>query len=127
MGSSEHGERGKDRPGRVDIDRLSDYRIGAMSKSVAQLVWLLVGLVVIVAPLAWATPLDPSWTKGMYDEGDFDDLLAYLTSGSAATYPAPVTDGSPVPTREVTVLLAPDLVVSGASGPSTAPRGPPIA
>jgi hypothetical protein len=98
-----------------------------MSKPAAQLVWLLVGLVVIVTPLAWATPLDPSWTKGMYDDGDFDDLLAYLTSGSAATCPAPVTDGMPLPTREVRALLAPDPVVSAAPGAAAAPRAPPIA
>jgi hypothetical protein len=84
------------------------------------------GLVVIVTPLAWATPLDPSWTKGMYDDGDFDDLLAYLTSGSAAICTAPVTDGRHLQASHVADLAGPEPVALAPAGSSEAPRGPPI-
>jgi len=97
-----------------------------MPKHAARLVWLLMGLVVIVTPLAWATPLDPSWTKGMYDDGDFDDLLAYLTSGSAAICTAPVTDGRPMRASHVTDLATTEPIALAPTGSSEAPRGPPI-
>ena len=46
--------------------------------------WLLVGLVVALTPIAWASPTDPSWINGVYDDGDFDDVVVYLTSGTIA-------------------------------------------
>jgi hypothetical protein len=90
-----------------------------------RLVWLLLGLVVIVTLLASAIPLDPSWTKGVYDDGDFDDLLAYLTSGSAAICPAPVADGRAPHARHVTDPPPPEPVALAPSDSSHAPRGPP--
>jgi hypothetical protein len=90
-----------------------------------RLVWLLLGLVVIVTPLASAIPLDPSWTKGVYDDGDFDDLLAYLTSGSAAICPAPVADDWTPHDGHVTDPPPPEPVVLAPSDSSHAPRGPP--
>jgi hypothetical protein len=97
-----------------------------MPKHTARLVWLLMSLVVIITPLAWATPPDPSWTKGVYDDGDFDDLLAYLTSGSAAICAAPVTDGRPMQAGRITDPPAPEPVALAPTGSSEAPRGPPI-
>ena len=97
-----------------------------MPKHTGRLVWLVVSLVVVVTPLAWATPPDPSWTKGVYDDGDFDDLLAYLTSGSAAICTAPVTDGRPMQACHITHLPATEPVALAPAGPSEAPRGPPI-
>lgn len=34
-------------------------------------------------PLAYASPPDPSWIRGVYDGADFDDVVVLLTSGSA--------------------------------------------
>jgi hypothetical protein len=36
---------------------------------------LLVGLLVALMPMAWASPVDPGWTKGLYDDGDHDDVI----------------------------------------------------
>jgi|SRR5215468_5670418 len=33
---------------------------------------------VLVGPLADASPVDPSWIPGFYDDGDFDDLVTQL-------------------------------------------------
>jgi hypothetical protein len=41
---------------------------------------VLVSLLVLLTPLAWASPVDPSWIKGIYDDGDHDDVVTYLTS-----------------------------------------------
>jgi hypothetical protein len=30
---------------------------------------LLVSLLVTLMPIAWASPVDPGWTKGIYDDG----------------------------------------------------------
>jgi len=46
--------------------------------------WLVVSLMVVLSPMAWASPIDPSWIKGVYDDGDFDDIVVYLTSGTFA-------------------------------------------
>jgi hypothetical protein len=34
-------------------------------------------------PLAYASPPDSSWIRGVYDGADFDDVIVLLTSGSA--------------------------------------------
>ena len=46
--------------------------------------WLLLGLIIALTSMAWASPIDPSWIKGIYDDGDFDDVLSHLTSGTSA-------------------------------------------
>ena len=41
------------------------------------------GLIVVVlglAPVAHATPPDPSWIPGLYDNADFDDVILLITS-----------------------------------------------
>src|SRR5262245_61138308 len=42
---------------------------------------LLASLVVVLTPMAYATPPDPSWIRGLYDDGDFDDVVVLLISG----------------------------------------------
>jgi hypothetical protein len=56
---------------------------------------LLSGLVVII-PLAYAGPPDPTWTPGIYDNADYDDVAGFVTDGTAASSgqpPARVADG----------------------------------
>ena len=88
--------------------------------------WLLVGLMVVLAPMAWASPVDPSWIKGIYDGGDFDDVVTYLTSGTVAIPALPVIELLPV-----LAFLPADSVPDeriGASTPlsSNSPRAPPL-
>jgi len=64
-------------------------------KRAAWLRCLIVGLMTSLALMAWASPIDPSWTKGVYDEGDFDDVVLYLTSGTIALPALPVHDLRP--------------------------------
>src|SRR6266851_4698859 len=88
--------------------------------------WLLVGLMVVLAPMAWASPVDPSWIKGVYDGGDFDDVVTYLTSGTVAIPALPVDVLLPV-FAFVPADSAPDERL-GASTPlsSQSPRAPPL-
>jgi len=46
--------------------------------------WILVPLMVALAPMAWASPPDPTWLTGLYDSADFDEVVTYLTSGLVA-------------------------------------------
>jgi len=50
----------------------------------------LVGILVVLTPLAYASPPDPSWIRGLYDGGDFDDVVVLLTSGLGVVEPFPL-------------------------------------
>ena len=48
--------------------------------------WLVPLLLLILATLpviACASPPDPSWIKGVYDDADFDDVVPLVTTGIA--------------------------------------------
>src|ERR1700730_8585084 len=36
-----------------------------------------------LTPLAFASPPDPSWVQGIYDDADFDDVVVFIASGAA--------------------------------------------
>ena len=73
---------------------------------------LIVGLLVLLRPMASAGPVDPSWIAGYYDGGDFDDVAYLITNTGAA---ASVSAGLPWALPRV-----PDLVADGQLGPSRA-------
>ncbi len=45
---------------------------------------LLIASILPLAPLAYASPIDPSFPAGFYDNGDFDDVIDLITSSVAA-------------------------------------------
>jgi len=95
-------------------------------KRAAWLACLLVGVMMVLTPMAWASPIDPSWTKGIYDDGDFDDVVDYLTSGTMSLPALPVHDLRPVLT-----FISTDPVLDERSAPvpppaSHSPRAPPL-
>jgi len=55
-------------------------------------VWVCLILLGVVAltPLAYASPPDPSWIRGLYDGGDFDDIVVFLTGGTGVVEPFPL-------------------------------------
>jgi len=44
-------------------------------------------LLVVLAPLAYATAVDPLWIPGIYDGADHDDVLGVLLDDSPAVGP----------------------------------------
>jgi hypothetical protein len=46
---------------------------------------LIVGLLVVLRPMACAGPIDPTWIAGYYDDGDFDDVAYQIATTSAVT------------------------------------------
>lgn len=43
---------------------------------------VLLGTIVVamLTPLAYASPPDPSWIAGIYDDGDYDNIVGFATS-----------------------------------------------
>jgi hypothetical protein len=74
-----------------------------------------VSLIALAAltPLAHASPVDPTWVAGFWDNGDFDDVVLFIC-GIAADLIAPPT--SPRDTDEI-----------GAGIQLTEPTKPPLA
>ena len=56
---------------------------------------VLVALVVVLLPLAYASPPDTSWINGLYDDADGDDAIVVVTSGDAAS-DGPEADVAPM-------------------------------
>jgi len=95
-------------------------------KRATWMTWLLLFLMIVLTPMAWASPVDPSWTKGVYDDADFDDVVTYLTSGTG-TIPVLLVDELLPVLAFVPTDSAPDARLGVSSPPwSQSPRAPPL-
>jgi hypothetical protein len=103
---------------------------GAMSRGVARFlgacgIVLLAVVVVAGVCLAHASPPDPTWIPGLYDDADYDDVVLALLSldGFVATITL-----SPEPTSTVEPVVIPQLAsgpdLSVEAAPSRAPPPP---
>jgi hypothetical protein len=45
----------------------------------------LTGVVLVLVPLAHASPPDPTWIPGLYDDADYDDVVGLVTDGTGAS------------------------------------------
>jgi len=43
---------------------------------------LLFACLLSITPLAYASPPDPTWTEGLYDDADGDDIIVSLTGAA---------------------------------------------
>jgi hypothetical protein len=65
-----------------------------LRRSVALLV---VGALLSLGALAHASPPDPDWLGGLWDNGDYDDIILLVTSGvGAADSHSTVDDARPI-------------------------------
>jgi len=110
----------------VDTTQDREVRIATTMRGTVRLVWLLVTLMVILMPMAWAIPIDPSWIKGVYDGGDFDDVVSYLTSGTLEVPVIPAADLSPVFASAPTEGVADQPIGAAPLLASHEPRAPPL-
>jgi len=53
-----------------------------------------------LTPLAYASPPDPTWVSGFFDDGDNDNAVFLITSSAATLDPFPLGDSTPVPVHE---------------------------
>ena len=65
----------------------------ALCRSVS---WLLVALMIALAPLAQASPPDQTWLAGLYDNDDYDDVVLTITSTASVTDSQTHHDNGPV-------------------------------
>ena len=93
----------------------------------AFLALLLAGIVGILTPIAQASPPDPSWIRGMYDDNDFDDVIGMITAGSGLV--GEITRVELRPDRIIIAAILPldDGPVPSLSLASAQPRAPPAA
>jgi hypothetical protein len=55
-----------------------------------------------LVPLAYASPPDPAWVSGFYDDADYDDVVVVVTTSIKAP-----EEATPLPViASVTILLA---------------------
>jgi hypothetical protein len=88
---------------------------------------LSVAAISAVTPLAYASPPDPSWVKGIYDDADFDDVVGFITSGAGVVEPFLQADLRPVPPLAGDAPQPEPEAVFSLLGSSLQPRAPPAA
>jgi len=50
----------------------------------ASLAGLLLGALLTLPPCAYASPTDPTWIPGLYDDNDYDDVILFITGAVTA-------------------------------------------
>src|SRR4029077_7694150 len=83
----------------------------------ARPLFLLELLFVLVAltPLAYASPPDPVWITGFFDDDDKDSVLFFVSWSGAILAPFPLDDSPPVSVHQP---APPGEVATASSGPS---------
>jgi hypothetical protein len=87
---------------------------------------LLLATVVLLRALAAATPTDPTWVDGVYDDGDFDDVVAQITLLTSAC-DAPSSDFAPPDSALRGLAPGCDTSARETRRPPAQDRAPPLA
>lgn len=86
---------------------------------------ILLALLLTLSPLAYASPPDPTWIHGLWDDDDFDNVVEYITSATSSA-PAPINHGfRAAPVLVVLQLPAVDAAVAAVPLSASGPRAPP--
>jgi len=46
---------------------------------------VLIAALAVLTPAAFSSPPDPTWIAGLYDDGDYDDVILLVTSSSSTS------------------------------------------
>ena len=98
-----------------------------MGRERAPLVWLLVLVLGALAALAYATPPDPTYISGLWDDDDSDNVITLATSSKGTTDSYAQTDLTPLLVLIAPVPAGDDAPRFPASPSLHAPRAPPAA
>jgi hypothetical protein len=79
----------------------------------------------LITPLAYASPPDPSWVKGIYDDADFDDVVVFIISGAGVVELFPQLHLRLVPPLAGYTSQPAEDAVLALSRSSLQPRAPP--
>ena len=89
--------------------------------------WLVLLILVLglLPTLGFASPPDPTWIPGIYDDADYDDVVVLVTSSSGDVSPVGVADLPPILRGLGSIASRPDSYVPDFSPSVVLPRGPP--
>lgn len=93
--------------------------------SLNALVLFLVASLLTLTPLAYASPPDPTWQLGFFDDDDFDDVVGYVTSTTGLAEGPVVRCLRPIPVVVALRCGQHEHPVPLAPFSSSDPRGPP--
>jgi hypothetical protein len=97
-----------------------------MKRQVRAVAMLLLGVVAVLPTLAYAAPPDPTWIAGVWDDGDYDDVIFLITSDVGAINPQVASHGGLV---HAVVIALPQIDERPAGSPtrsSSLTRAPPV-
>jgi hypothetical protein len=86
---------------------------------------LLFALIVALPVLAYASPPDPSWGHGVYDDADFDDIVCLIIASSGLAEDLCAASRSPHFTLTDAELPQNESSIASSSLTSPQPRAPP--
>jgi len=75
--------------------------------------------------LAHASPPDPSWIAGIYDDDDYDDVVSLVESGTGSAGHAAPADVSPMLRRLERLAPAPEKAAADRGRSAVHSRAPP--
>ena len=90
------------------------------------MVSLLVSVLVALTPLAYASPPDPTYISGLWDDGDYDDVVI-LVAGASSIVDVPAGYDHAFMHAVPAVLPAADALISSLPLCLRAARAPPTA
>jgi hypothetical protein len=90
------------------------------------LVLFLVACVLTLTPLAYASPPDPTWQLGFFDDDDFDEVVGYITSATGLAEGLIVRCLRPVPVLVILKVGQSEDPVPFVPLSSSDPRAPPL-
>jgi hypothetical protein len=67
---------------------------------------VLLSSLLLLTTLAYASPPDPSWISGLYDDADFDSIIGLITSDAGVVEALGVS--GPGPTAVVVIIVGSD-------------------
>ena len=75
--------------------------------------------------LGYASPPDPDWISGLWDNGDYDDIILLVTSGVGITDSHAIEDGHPLVVVSELVSTVDDARLAARPRLSASTRAPP--
>ena len=101
---------------------MSGKAVGVFRGVLAMVILLFVGS---LASLAYASPPDPTWIPGVYDDADFDDVVGLVELGAGVVVSAELTVARPLPPPVIAAVLPPERAPASPSADALHARPPP--
>jgi hypothetical protein len=92
----------------------------------ARLLAVALGLLLFLPALAYATPTDPTWIGGIYDDADYDDVIILVTTTPSPPPTAFVQSPDPHGTPVWLTPAGSEQLPPPATPPRRLSRGPPL-